>query len=339
MANVERFLLVATVKDEGPNILEWLAWHRLIGFTDFMIFENDSSDLTDRVLRTLDRAGLVTYLANSFRKGAVAPPFQNRAYRRAARHPLYAEATWCMTLDGDEFLWVGAPGGTVQGLVASVPDGTDEIRINWRVFGSSGLKQLDDRLVTERFVQAAAADQVRYRPVPVKTLFRTNSFRRPGIHLPHEPMIPVTSRVTGSGLPIPDEHVRGFQVIDPGGGTLAQVFHYMVRDAESFLMKSAKGSSSHQDRQISLTYWTRRNRAEDTETRLAARTAEIRAEMERVDALTGGRLLSLRARSLNLWHKRIKALKADPVYAGLYSALVAPHEGIRSGGEDRAEGN
>ena len=152
-------------------------------------------------------------------------------------------------------------------------------------------------------------------------------------------MIPATLRVTGSGTPIPDEHVRGFQVVDPGGGALAQVFHYMVRDAESFLMKSAKGSSSHLDRKISLTYWARRNRKEDTEARLAARTADIRAEMERIDALANGRLLPMRARALNIWRKRIRALKADPAYAELYSALVAPNEGARSRGDGHAEGN
>ena len=199
MAEHDRFLLICTVKDEGPNILEWVAYHRDLGFTDIVIFENNSFDLTDRTLRVLNRIGVIQYLPNNFLPGQANPPFQTRAYRRAARLDIYQQADWCMTLDSDEFLQINVGDGRLGDLIAAVGEDTDAVRINWRVFGSSGLRVLDRRLVTERFVQTTFAQNVMARPHPVKTLFRPRAFARLGIHLPKVPRVerPVTR--TGSG--------------------------------------------------------------------------------------------------------------------------------------------
>ena len=60
----ERSLLVTTIKDEGPNILEWVAHHRLCGFDTIMVFQNNSSDFTVQTLKVLDRLGAIRYLPN-----------------------------------------------------------------------------------------------------------------------------------------------------------------------------------------------------------------------------------------------------------------------------------
>ena len=36
-----RALIVTCMRDAGPFILEWLAHHKAIGFTDFLIYSND----------------------------------------------------------------------------------------------------------------------------------------------------------------------------------------------------------------------------------------------------------------------------------------------------------
>ena len=60
-------LLVATVRNEGPNILEWVAHHRLCGFDRIQIFQNDSTDNTVRTLRILDRLGVIEFFQNNYR--------------------------------------------------------------------------------------------------------------------------------------------------------------------------------------------------------------------------------------------------------------------------------
>ncbi|MGB8813172.1 MAG: glycosyltransferase family 2 protein, partial [Paracoccaceae bacterium] len=41
-----RTAIVTTMKNEGPFILEWIAYHRMIGVDDFLIYTNDCSDGT-----------------------------------------------------------------------------------------------------------------------------------------------------------------------------------------------------------------------------------------------------------------------------------------------------
>ena len=74
-------LLVAAVKNEGPYILEWVAHHRLCGFSRIQIYQNDSNDMTVQILRTLERIGAIEFHNNRHNKGA----HQMRAYRRASR--------------------------------------------------------------------------------------------------------------------------------------------------------------------------------------------------------------------------------------------------------------
>ncbi|MBL4556550.1 MAG: glycosyltransferase family 2 protein [Rhodobacteraceae bacterium] len=52
------------MRDEGPYVLEWLAWHKAIGVTDFVVFTNDCTDGTDALLDRLDAAGEVMHLPN-----------------------------------------------------------------------------------------------------------------------------------------------------------------------------------------------------------------------------------------------------------------------------------
>jgi Glycosyl transferase family 2 len=46
------------VKNEAPYLLEWIAYHRVIGVDRFLIYNNDSTDETSSILEHLDRAGI-----------------------------------------------------------------------------------------------------------------------------------------------------------------------------------------------------------------------------------------------------------------------------------------
>ena len=52
-----RATAVLTVRNEGAFLLEWLAHHKGIGFTDFLVFSNDCDDGTDAMLDRLARDG------------------------------------------------------------------------------------------------------------------------------------------------------------------------------------------------------------------------------------------------------------------------------------------
>ncbi|MDJ0640205.1 MAG: glycosyltransferase family 2 protein [Paracoccaceae bacterium] len=310
-------LLVATVKNEGPNILEWVAHHRLCGFDRIQIYQNDSVDTTLQTLRTLDRLGVIEFHNNRHDKGA----HQMRAYRRAARSQAYRDSDWCMVLDGDEFLNVKAGAGGVQDLIAAC-SGADGIMVNWRVFGSNGHQELTGDLVTERFTRAEASDEICKEMSPFKTLFRTDAFHRPGIHVPRDPKRPDRVMVNGSGLPIEDIARKHWRGLDPEMRRHAQVNHYMLRDLQSFLMKNARGSANAPHRDVGLKYWLQHDRNEEEDLSLADRSREVRAEMRQLDELSGGKLLRLRQRSIRQWRKTVAELTKVPEFDALQSAIL-----------------
>ena len=290
-----RFTLVATAKDEGPYFLEWVAWHRLIGFTDILVFQNDSTDGTDAILKCLDRIGAVRYLYNRAKRGA----HQVRAYNRAARQPEMCGAGWAMALDMDEFLHVKAGAGTLPDLIAALP-GCDQVLVNWRLFGCSGQDTITDDLVTSRFTRCEDPDRILSDFVGYKSLFRPALFQRAGVHNPSGPRIaPDAVRlVNGSGLPPDGFTRRKWRTLDPGRRALAQVNHYAVRDAASFVLKNRRGSAHQSDRDLGQSYWNRRNYNLAEDSGLARMAPAIRAEMARLDALSDGQLGALRAEAV-----------------------------------------
>ncbi len=310
------FTLVATAKNEGPYFLEWVAHHRMIGFDTILLYQNDSDDLTHEILRTLDRIGAVHYFYNRAGRGR----HQVKAYKRAARHQLFRDADFAMALDLDEFLCIHTGDGTLSDLLKALPE-TDKVLINWRRFGNGGQTRIEDDLVTERFVRAEAADRVTTHLTPYKALFRPSHYHRCGIHQPREPLVDEDSiRVcNGSGLVQGAFDQHRFRAKDPEMRRLAQINHYITRDAASFVLKSARGSAHQADRGVNQTYWQRRNFNDEEDARLADRAPALRAAMDALDEKSGGRLGRLRRKALERHRERFRAVLEQPEGQELYA--------------------
>jgi len=313
-------LLVATVKNEGPNILEWVAHHRLAGFDQIQIYQNDSSDMTVQTLRTLDRMGVIQYFPNRHNKGA----HQVRAYKRASRTEAHRDADWCMVLDGDEFLNVKTGKGTVQDLIKACPKDADAILVNWRVFGSGGHTEFSQDLITQRFTRAEPADEIvrGVRLSAFKPLYRTDAYKRPAIHLPRDPLKPDTLMVNGSGLKEGDFKRRNWRSADPENRKFAQVNHYMLRDLPSFLLKHARGSANAPHRDVGLKYWRMHNRNDEEDLGLSQRAPAVWDEMQRLDKESGGKLLHFRNRSIRQWRLALDRALQRPDIVDLREAIL-----------------
>lgn len=299
-------LLVTTVKNEGPNILEWVAYHRHIGFRTIHVYQNDSDDETEKSLRTLDRIGAIRYFPNKCRRGQ----WQNKAYRRSSFHPDYDAHKWCLALDGDEFLNVKIGSGRVQDL-ASAFDHAAEIRINWRNFGSGYHRDLSDDLVIERYTRADPAERIGTVWQGYKTLFRTDSYQRPGIHSPSAPLRDDVIRVNGSGLNWDTIPSPSWRSVDPGLRAIAQINHYPLRDLASFLIKRDRGSASHVDRDVGVRYWSKFEHNDAEDLTIQRQIDGTKAEMARLNDLAGrDRLFMLKRRSLELWQEKYAQLSA-----------------------------
>ncbi len=313
-----KILLVTTVKNEGPNILEWVAHHRLCGFDPIMVFQNDSTDTTVKSLRLLDELGVIQFVNNNRRWGSP----QIRAYARASASDAFANAEYCLAIDGDEFFRCDLPGNTVQALLEAT-DRPDALRLNWQNFGSGGHLGLSDQLVSERYVHSASTETVRLGLEGYKTLFRTDAFARMGVHQARHPKRETGRVVNGSGLEEDGYAWKGWRCSDPGGMSMARIHHYPIRDAVSFLLKRARGSAHQSFRDVGHAYWKRFDVSETEDRTLATRAPAVKAEMMRLDELSGGRLFRLRRRAFQMWRAEFRALLQDEEFKTFFEELKA----------------
>ena len=144
-------LIVTAMKNEGPFILEWAAYHLSIGFDQFLVYTNDCEDGTDAIWRRLAEMGFGAHEVNDDIK---ARGVQKTALMRADDHPLTGQAEWLSCLDCDEFLNIQLGDGALDDLLAATPD-ADVHLISWRRFGAAGRMGYAEGLVTEQFTRAA----------------------------------------------------------------------------------------------------------------------------------------------------------------------------------------
>ncbi|EAR52757.1 hypothetical protein OG2516_00984 [Oceanicola granulosus HTCC2516] len=259
-----RKLLLSTMKNEGPYLLEWLAYHKSIGFDDFVIFSNDCTDGTNLILNRLDTLGIIEHHDNPL--GPRMDP-QRAAYSRANRMERVRGADWVLIADADEFLNVHVGERTVDALIGAVPD-ADAISVNWRLMGSCGQAHADfGALVSERYVRGSSYDKPENGLVwGFKTLFRPRKFDYFGVHRPKwkketTEIVPgMVKWVNGSGVEL-DEKIlhKGWRSnAETVGYELAQVNHYAIKSREDFLLKRLRGTANSKNKdRIDMEYWDR----------------------------------------------------------------------------------
>ncbi|MCK8485473.1 glycosyltransferase family 2 protein [Aliiroseovarius sp. S2029] len=250
-----RKVLFSAVKNEAPFILEWIAYHRVIGFDRIIICSNDCDDGTDEILSSLARHGIVEHLTHEVPIG-VSPQLQ--AAQRVSEAALIADGDWVLWLDGDEFLNVRTGTRDVASLVAAL-GGRKGILINWRLFGDSGQIPFAGRLISNDFTMCSKRKNA--ENCSIKTLFRQGDgivgFQEKGVH---RPKIDPTSGLThsdflnGKGNPLSKSYAKhkrwlagqdighDAKVLDEEAGFgLAQINHYVTRTPEMFWLKQLRG--------------------------------------------------------------------------------------------------
>ena len=266
--------LCAIAKDEGPYLIEWVAHHRLLGINRIVIYNNDSSDGSDRLLDGMATAGLIEH--------RIWPSVAGRSAQRSAYGDAAARCTtrWIMFLDLDEF-FAPTDGGSIDAFLGRFAPDVSAIAMNWRVFGSAGLIERDDRPVIERFTQAAPLNHHVNRHC--KTL-------AVAAHLygvdPHRVQLMRGRYVNAVG-----------EDIDPGRGFTpprhdnVQINHYVLKSRAEFEDKRRRGCVlrypedparfSHRDGP----YFALHDLNDQEDSTLIATLPALRAEMARIESL------------------------------------------------------
>lgn len=176
--------IVATARNEGPFLLEWLAHHLAIGFDKIFVATNDCADGTDDLLRALGGRFPVFHLDNS--EPLAGHTFQRSAVKRWLADPRIADQDWVLHCDIDEFLNLKHADRTIHDFVADYDD-CDAVMVQWRLFGDGGRTFWDGGSVLDGFITCQEDPDMPGH----KVLFRRASFDDVAPHAPKDPTKPL----------------------------------------------------------------------------------------------------------------------------------------------------
>lgn len=295
-----RCLAVLTVRNEGAFLLEWLAHHRAVGFTDFLVFSNDCQDGTDAILDRLEEMGQITHIRNDgpYDQGGI----QFTAYKAADKMEVVKQADWILTLDVDEFVNIHVGDRTLPALFDALPE-ADAITLTWRLFGCGGQARFKDEPVTQTFLRAAPVKMYwPWRSAMFKTLYRNDgTYRKMGVHRPRSPdpdRVQAARWFDGEGREL-DAKFRTQRIFSNYGRSnygLVQLNHYPLGAMESYILKAARGRAVHSDHMLGVDYWVERNFNQEEDRSILDMSDRMEAELA--------------------------PLKADPELARLHEAAV-----------------
>lgn len=291
-----RYAVVCSVCDEGPFLVEWVAWQRMLGFTDVVVVTNDCTDASPALLDAMAAQGWLVHLRCDVPSGERITATKLAA---AKRLPQVAGADWVMVADVDEFLNIHRGAGRLDDLLGGFDEPFLGMSIPWRVFGTMGRTRWEDGL--QHRMHSRAADAGHKLSGWVKSIHgHPDWFMRLGEHSPKK-LKPQRMRDWGlrgmrwitpagrelSGWTPEDDSLRtlppslrGFQV--------AQVNHFMLRNRESFGLKQGTlspvaGKDRYNDEYFEV---ADRNEVEDvTILRHAAAFDAVHAPMMAVEAV------------------------------------------------------
>lgn len=319
-----RDLAILCVRNEGAFLLDWLAHHQSVGFTDFLVFSNDCTGGTDKMLDRLAALGHLTHIRNEgpYDKGGI----QFTALKAAAKHDAVRRADWILPLDIDEFVNIHTGDGTLTALRAALPQAT-AITLTWRLFGNDGHVRFEDRPVPDIFTKAAPEIlHWPWRAAMFKTLYANDgSYRKPGVHRPRDPNADKLAEARwfdceGREL---GERFKTRQLFSPFGRPnyrLAQINHYALGAMESYVLKADRGRAVHSDHLLGLDYWTERNwcLAEDLS---ISRYAQAR-EDAKARLMQDPELADLHTQAVAWRHARFDALMEKEPFRALFARLL-----------------
>ena len=259
---------VSMMKDEGPYVIEWVAHHLAIGFSDLVVYTNDCSDGTDGMLIRLEELGLCHHRRNVIAEGIRPQP---SALNHAQAEPVVQQSDWVMVFDADEFLSIKYGDGTLDDLIgAAVAQGANGIVVTWRIFGSGGVVDWSRAPVTEQYLWAAP--QTWNKGWGVKTLFTFDADHwKLGIHRPkmktkwQETDFPDQVKwLNGSGCEMEDYFkFRGWRSITRTVGyDWVQLNHYAVKSVDSYAIRKMRGNVNNKADKYNSDYWSLQDRNE-----------------------------------------------------------------------------
>ena len=227
-------------------MLEWIAYHRVLGIETFLLADNGGSDGTSQLLKELEDTGLILRFDWHDQRN-----FQLAFYHQAleAARPM---VDGLFLIDADEFLRPDASWIADQNLatadepvVSAIAQGwlsdptIGAVALNWAIYGSSGRAESGDGLVIERF--AARAPQEFAVNCHAKAFVRVASCKGPTDN-PHAMLLRAGRYVNPRGEDVVWDTSYGFQsgITTKAIWNTLRVDHFAVKSSNEFAVKQAR---------------------------------------------------------------------------------------------------
>ncbi|WP_370122712.1 glycosyltransferase family 2 protein [Arthrobacter sp. MW3 TE3886] len=245
LAKEVRSCVVATARNEGVYMLEWIAYQRLLGFERIVIYTNNNTDGSLALLQELHRTGVITLIESEVSPGADA---QMKAYRHAARLlPNAISAEWCAFLDIDEFVVLNGDrfGKLDDYLNWAARKGGDAIALTWSlVETTTAVQDWINLPVLQRLTRSSP------RQVPL-----IKCFSRPELIDASEPHHPVASNGLAMRMSNGDGMRHLWEIlpdmpIDPTRAVRAakdacHLYHFELRTLAEMIWKYSRNRGNH----------------------------------------------------------------------------------------------
>ncbi len=319
MAPKHKYTLFSMMKDEGHNLIEWVAYHHMIGFDNICVYTNNCNDGTDEMLIRLQEMGYVQHFENNVPEGGKPQP---NALKLGFKNPEIQDSEWIMIMDADEFVSIKCGDNTMDALMAELPKDAWAVAMTWLFFGSSDLLDWDPGIVTEAYTMSAPP--AFRKGWGVKTMFRPGEDIKFGIHRPKvkggdsnpEGISAMLNRkwVNGSGKEMPKEfNLSGWRSTRPTiGRDLVELNHYAVKSYEAYLLRRIRGNVNNKVGKYNGEYFAIFDRNEQPELNvhnMAERTKAAMAKLREDD-----KLYALEQKAIEYQAGRVQVLRDTGEY-------------------------
>lgn len=222
---MDKIAICAIFRDEAPYLLEWLAFHRMIGVDLFVLYDNGSSDGGADLVRGSSFARNVTLIDWLERPGQLS------AYNHFRVHHA-ARFAWAAFIDIDEFI-IPLAGSSIRPiLMRSVYARYAQVLLQWLVFGPSGHERRPEGLVIENYTHRL--------PETAEASRHVKPIVRPGMlcgidHTPH------TAECSGPACNSGGAEVLSYAIQPTECHEVMAVHHYFTKSHEDWQIKRHRG--------------------------------------------------------------------------------------------------
>ena len=130
-----KLTIATSIKDEGPYILEWVSYYKMLGVDEIFIYSNDNSDGSDNLLYFLDKFGHIKWIPQEIKEGESAQKISFAKLTQEMHSNLNSNKHYVAFFDVDEYLVMHTE-SQVKNLLKFY-DYPDALYVNWKLFGSS----------------------------------------------------------------------------------------------------------------------------------------------------------------------------------------------------------